>query len=660
MGLLRGTSAVVAGLVLALLHAGPAGAEDTAEEIHYSYGDDAGSVVVSWRGADSAIAYGLTEAYGFQAVAMDSAITPVDSAGPFREVTLTGLAPDTAYHYRIGAGVDHVLRTAPIGSFRWVDVGDTASSACKPWVAQTHQLIAQLQPRFVTHGGDISEANVCGVPAVHTYYTDQQAWSTAAAFQPVWGNHEYGNPQPGAPAGTPRDSLANYKGRGRLTHPQSVPTDTVTQVKAPGCGITVNTCMGEDWGWFRAGGVLFISYPEIWVGALAAWQPVADALMAEAAQDPTINFVMTYGHRPAYSSLTVNGWDPGIRSAVDALAVKYSAGGGKYVLNLAHHVHALEVFGPINGLTHVTNATGGQGSVALPSPPAAGSLVRFSHLGVLAGDYDAAARQLSLRWVCGPTIPDVNKQDPCGYGDTIWSTTFTAGCEPVAGAASGPAVTPACPAPGGTGGPSPSPSPTSTGGPTPTVSPGPTTTDSPAPTRPTDPAPGGTPTPSTSPTRVPREWVVNSGLEADLSGWAGRYGANADVAVSRVTSGARTGKGAVKVNAAGKAKDLTSGFNDDPRWVRATVAGTAYAASAWMKPKIVGQELVVRLREWSSTGTLLTDRTGAVTASSTGWVKVSAQLTATKSGGSLSMAVYAKDLDAGEWFLADDLSLTGR
>jgi hypothetical protein len=153
--------------------------------------------------------------------------------------------------------------------------------------------------------------------------------------------------------------------------------------------------------------------------------------------------------------------------------------------------------------------------------------------------------------------------------------------------------------------------------------------------------------------------VLNSGFEADLSGWAGRYGPSSDVSVSRVTSGARTGKGAVKVAAAGKAKDLTSGFNDDPRWVRATVAGTGYAASAWMRPKAAGQELAVRLREWSATGVLLADKSGVVKASSTGWVKVSAQLTALTSGGSLSMAVYAKDLDAGEWFLADDLSLTG-
>lgn len=403
-----------------------AAAATAVSEIHYSYGDRPGTVVVAWRGSDATIRYGTTTAYGATAQAGLSAITPVDSPGPYREVTLSGLTPDVDYHYQIGSSEDLVLRAAPTGSFRWVDVGDTASSACKPWMKQTHQLIAQLQPRFVTHGGDISEANECGAKAVHAYFTDQQVWSTAAAFQPSWGNHEYGNPTSHAPAGTPRDSMANYKGRGWVTNARTSPTDTAKQVKAPGCGTTTNTCRGEDWGWFRAGGVLFISYPEIWTNALADWRSGADALMSAAASDPTVAFVVTYGHRPAYSSLSSNGWDPTVRAAVSALAKKYAAGGGrKYVLNLAHHVHSLEVFSPIDGLTHVTNATGGQGLAKVPAP-VSGSVFQFKHLGVLAGDYDALKRRLSLSWVCGPSLPGSSSQKPCGYGSVVWSKTFTA------------------------------------------------------------------------------------------------------------------------------------------------------------------------------------------------------------------------------------------
>jgi Purple acid Phosphatase, N-terminal domain len=420
----------VAGLVLAVPPPGRASAAATVDEIHYSYGNTPSSVVVNWRGAESVISFGLTARYGHTAVASSPAIKPIDIRGPFREVALSGLAPDTAYHYRIGNGADHVLRTAPLGNFRWVDVGDTASTLCKPWVAQVHALIAGLSPRFVTHGGDISEANVCGPAGVHRYYDDQQVWSTAAAFEPVWGNHEYGYPDPGlgAPSSTPRDSLANYKGRSFITHGQAVSRDGRKRVTPPGCpGIgRANGCLGEDWGWFRAGGILFISYPEIWPGALRSWQPAAARLMKAANADPRVDFIVTYGHRPAYSGLGTNGWDPGVRHALNKLARKYSPSRhnptGKYVLNLAHHVHGLEVFRPIHGLTHITNAGGGQGVVRLRHRTK-GSVLRFPHLGVLAGDYDAASGTLSLRWVCGPAL---GSKAHCGFGDTVWSTSFTA------------------------------------------------------------------------------------------------------------------------------------------------------------------------------------------------------------------------------------------
>jgi hypothetical protein len=173
--------------------------------------------------------------------------------------------------------------------------------------------------------------------------------------------------------------------------------------------------------------------------------------MAYGQADPAVDFIVTYGHRPAYSSLGANGWDPTVRAALGKLAKEYSPHRGnrtgKYVLNLAHHVHGLEVFKPVHGLLHVTNAGGGQGTVELRNP-AKGSLLRFAHLGVLAGDYDAAARRLSLRWICGPRLDsretgsretgsretgsretgsrEMGSKETCGYGDTVWSTTFTA------------------------------------------------------------------------------------------------------------------------------------------------------------------------------------------------------------------------------------------
>jgi hypothetical protein len=595
----RGTLAVVLSTVLAAaagaLSGGPAFAADTVEEIHYSYGDTPDSVVLSWLGDETQVFYGPTPEYGQVVLATDSAITPVDRPGPFREARLTGLVPDTEYHYRIGEnGDDRTLRAAPAGAFRWVDVGDTASTLCNPWVAGVHQLIASLAPHVVTHGGDITEANDCGVPAVHQYYVDQQVWSASAAFQPAWGNHEYGQPTAQAPPGTPRDSMANYKGRSQITNAGTVSHDSATRTSPPGCAgpLPGNNCRGEDWGWFRAGGVLFIGYPEIWTNALVDWRPAADALMAQAHADPEIDFVVTYGHRPAYSSQANNGWSTAVRTAIDALAARYSPRadnpGGKYVLNVGHHVHALEVFRPINGLTHITNGTGGQGQVNLPTPDP-NSILRVRHPGVLSGDYDPQAGTLALSWICGPVYTP-SPRDPCEYGQTVYTTTFTAGAVP--------------------------------------------------------------------PPPPPVEWVGNPGVETALTGWTGRYGPSPYVSVARSTAdGAHGGVAAIKVQGAAGANNLTSGFNDSPKWVPRSALGVTFTASVWVRPQFVNQQLELRLREWSGGGTLVTDRRTTLQATSTQWQRMQVELTTQRDGGNLAFAVYARDLDAGESFLADDLSL---
>jgi hypothetical protein len=294
-------------------------------------------------------------------------------------------------------------------------------------------------------------------------------------------------------------------------------------------------------------------------------------------------------------------------------------------------VHALEVFAPINGLTHITNATGGQGQLTFATPDPR-SLLRVSHPGVLAGDYDPVFRQLTLRWVCGPVYTPFPK-DPCGYGDTVYRTTFSA-----------------------YGVPGPTPSPTTPPPTTPPPTTAPPTTAPPTTAPPTTAPPTATP-PATTPPGG-RQWVGNPGVEAGLTGWTGRYGPSDRVTVARVTSDAHTGQAAIRVSAAAGAANLTSGFNDQPRWATRTALGTTFTASAWVRPKLVGQDVVLRVREWTSAGVLVTDRQATLHAASTGWQPLSLSLTTARAGGSLAVAVYAKDLDAGESFLADDLSLT--
>ncbi len=410
-----------------------AAAVDTVDEVKYSYGAAPGEVVLSWRGAETTLEYGLDDTYGQQVTATPSAITPVDIAGPFMEARITGLAPGTEYHYRIGAtGTDHTFRTAAGAgqSFQAIAIGDTLASTCRPYQSQTFALLAAQNADFVLHHGDISTANECGPGSVHRFFLDiEGSFSRSAAFMPVWGNHEYGKPTAKAPSGTVRDTLANYKGRVAIPNPQTVPGDTAKKTGNPGCGAEIgsrtNTCRGEDWGWFRAGGVVFIAVPEPWPNAISDWRVKAGAVLAQAQADESVDFVVTYGHRPLRSSTSYTppaGW----AAAFDALSGAYSPSpaspDGKYVLHLTGHRHTLEVFGEIGGTMHVVNGGGGQGLIKFGAP-ATGSTWRMKHLGFVTLGYDAPARELRLDVVCGPKAP--YEVGSCTAGSTLYSATFT-------------------------------------------------------------------------------------------------------------------------------------------------------------------------------------------------------------------------------------------
>ena len=415
--------ASIAGLALVGSDPTAAGAVEPVDEVHYSLGPDGTSVVVHWRGQPTGLRLGRSQAYDRSLRGAVPAITPVDIAGPFREARVTGLTPGTSYHYRIGTGPDRVLTTsAQIGTpVRWVDTGDTASTWCKPWMAGMHSLIARQTPDFVTHGGDISYANDCGQPAVHRFYNDIATWSQSAALMPSWGNHEYGAPTAQAPAGTPQDSLANYKGRSAIPSAQTLALDTATRRSAPGCpGVAgLNGCRGEDWGYFRAGNVLLISYPEPWPGALEAWRAAATSIMTAAQADPTVHATVTYGHRPPISRAGLA--STSVSAAIATLADRFSPAhrpDGKYLLTLSHHVHGEEVFPDFHGVASVVNGGGGTEQVRY-WPPIAGSAYQTSHPAIAVLRYQPALRTLKVRLVCGVKIPGIDR-DHCTLGSELY------------------------------------------------------------------------------------------------------------------------------------------------------------------------------------------------------------------------------------------------
>jgi hypothetical protein len=639
---------------------------------------------------------------------------PVDDPGPFWEAVLTGLAPGTTYHYTIGdTGIDHTFSTAPTGDFTWVDMGDTGTTLCQSWMAGIQQLVADQHPAFVTHGGDISYANECGEPAVHRYYVEQQVWSTGAAFMPVWGNHEYGPPSANAPLGTPRDTLANYKGRSAIPNPQTVPNDGPNQISNPGCGAEsssgTNTCPGEDWGWFYAGHVLFISYPEPWPGAYPAWEQTVHGVMQQAQDDPGVDFVVTYGHRPAYTSSAQANTD--LRTALTQLAGDFSPTAanptGKYVLNVNHHVHAEEVFAPIGGLVNITDGGGGAGQFNFPSTLATGSIFHVTHPAVLKGTYDATQHSLRVDILCGPAFGSSTK-DPCQPGASIFNQTFTR--------PGGPPPAPALTAgiDDGTTGPTPTQTVTYTAtaaNPVPgsvahgvamtvTLPPqysitglgggaqngntvswdlgdlgggtqasrqvtatldandGDSLTATVALASPdiicTDASNSCTASDIDTVTAV-TQWIANQSVEANLTGWTGVYSSRSQI--TRVTSDAHDGSASVQVTNKSTSRGA-AGVNAKPRPVTTTALGKPYTASVWLRGQTAGQVLNVLLKEYRPNGTVAGSRSVRYQVPDTGWHQLTVTYTAAGGGDQLAMSIFCGNLAAKAWFHADQMSLT--
>ena len=378
-------------IVPAAVHSAPG----TSDEVHYTFTGPT-SVSFNWRGTGTDIRYGPTTSYGATVVSHAPSPLPFSSAGPWQEADLTGLTPGATYHYSIGNGPDHTFRTAPTGSFRFDMVADIGSSLATTKVTTVQGLIAADNPAFVLMAGDLTYGEHEGQTSVDRHFNDVMAWSQQAAYMPAWGNHEYENP-----AG---DDLRNYKGRFNLPNAHASPG-----APAPGC-------CGEDWGWFDAGGVRFISYPEPYSSSSwTDWQTQVGPIMAAAQADPSITFIVTFGHRPAYST----GYHSGeltLAGILNTLGDTYS----KYVLNLNGHSHDYERFEPIHGVTHIT-AGGGGYTLEVPwSGTDSRTAFRAMHLAHLR--VDVSSTGLLIEAICGP--PSSLDEVTCVQGSVIDSTTI--------------------------------------------------------------------------------------------------------------------------------------------------------------------------------------------------------------------------------------------
>jgi Concanavalin A-like lectin/glucanases superfamily/Bacterial Ig domain/Calcineurin-like phosphoesterase len=362
-----------------------------ADEIHWTVTGQ-NSVTFDWRGssAESTIRYGQFPGnYVNEVAATAPNPLPTSSPGPFWEAKITGLQGDNLYYYSIANGPEHTFHTPPNpgdSGFIVYAVGDIGSSLSYSRVLPVQKMIGNVYGNgyadFSLLVGDISYADINGVANVDQHFNDVMFWSQDAAYMPAWGNHEWHTV-------SNEDQLNNYEGR----------FDFPNSKTSPGASTAIGNGSGEDWYWFDYGNVRFIAYPEPYSGAWPDWNTQVKSVMSAAQSNPSINFIVTMGHRPAYSSDTPG--DAKLKGYLDGLALLYP----KYVLNLSGHVHDYERTDPTQtfGVTHVVVGTGHSSAATFTTTQPSWSVFRTIQSGALKLHFEA--NHIDGEFICAPTGP---------------------------------------------------------------------------------------------------------------------------------------------------------------------------------------------------------------------------------------------------------------
>lgn len=273
------------------------------------------AVVVRWETQTlqpGKVIYGLSTAYEHEVARPDSTID--------HELALTGLLPDTVYHYRAISGPDTSAdaafrsRVLPATPFRFVVFGDPhGDSATNQQVASRMALVSP-PPVLVASTGDLTGNG--RYTAWRAFFNTQRALLGRAPLFSSPGNHDY-------------DSIGNW----------------FRFLAQPG---------NELYFTVRAGNVAFHCldvYQQFTPGsAQFNW------LLAELEQDsadPDVRHVFVLGHTPAYTTNTVYAGNSLIREHLSPLFERFGVR-----LVFSGHVHAYE-HSLVNGVHYVTTGGGG-------------------------------------------------------------------------------------------------------------------------------------------------------------------------------------------------------------------------------------------------------------------------------------------------------------
>jgi hypothetical protein len=384
-----------------------------ADEIHWTLTGQ-NSVSFSWRGtnAERVLRYDTHHWALFKSVVgMAPNPMPNSSAGPFWEARLTGLQENTLYHYRIGSGPIHTFRTPPprgssdfwfaeqadVGStLGWVNVGITQNMIPSNLPA----LSGDDRPRFVLVAGDLTYGDQNTLADVDRHFNDVMAWSQDAAYMPAWGNHEWD-------LGGEVDHLNNYEGRFDLPNSRTTPASSVAVGNGP----------GEDWYWFDYGNARFIAFPEPFDDTWDVWAADVAPVMADAQNDPAIRFIITFGHRPAWSSGADHGNNPSLAAHMMSLHGQYP----KYALGFHAHSHHYERTEPAltGGMLFIVGAGGGSSLGGLTATQPAWSAFRRNYLHHLR--IHVQEDRIDGYAICGPPASGAIGTCPQGTVMDTWS-----------------------------------------------------------------------------------------------------------------------------------------------------------------------------------------------------------------------------------------------
>jgi hypothetical protein len=384
----------------------------SADEIHWTITGQ-NSVTFDWRGAatENSFLYGVSPGVYTQKVKALMPSSRPSSLGNFWEAKINGLQANTTYYYRIGNNLqEHAFRTPPQpgnSDFSIYAEGDIGSTLKSARVKDVQALVAK-DARFVLMVGDLTYGDSGGLSLVDRHFNDVMLWSQDTAYMPVWGNHDW-NISLKTIA-----HLNEYKGRFNFPNSKT----------SPGAEKAIGNSLGEDWYWFDYGNVRFIAYPEPFSKATwTDWQQQAQVLMDAAQTDKNIDFIVTFGHRPAYSS----GFHPGesiLKTILNTLGDKHN----KYVLNINGHSHNYERSLVQHGVIHVTSGTGGASLEVVGSCLWAickkpdWSSYRAMHHGITRLNFTKTG--IHGTFICGPA--EVAKNDiACKPGDIV--DTFAIG-----------------------------------------------------------------------------------------------------------------------------------------------------------------------------------------------------------------------------------------